>query len=429
MEKNDSKIKKQYKEINISSHYQKIMNLICFIVMTIMFYLREGDIKVGGFGVMYCYIAAVILVGIAFIDLLLRPNLKRFNILINGSMVYIMPYLIPLIDSFCIWVIHYEDASNMQRGLSYVFYQMLQIMSAMAIIYVCGSKGAWLWLMALALANGITFVEVVLEYGLPQTLNSFWILLQTFGNDTRAEMRALEIHDTTFSYGPFLILLLIYRDKIKHWKIYLIIQTFFFLLGLKRIAIAAIILAVILVEILNKKKQRQIKHFVHSVWIVAIIGQLAYIWLVHEGLFNWLEQIGLDTKGRDLIYQYVIKQYDFDITFFGRGLGFSQLEWDVGGRWQTQLKQDAYHNDYLKMFVETGFIPYVIWIWTHILYRFDKFFKFNRNTGLVFFAVMIYTLINYMTDNTFYYFYVTGQTYMVILCSLTNEMERHGEWE
>ena len=429
MEQQSIKTENKYREINIGSQYQMVMDVLCFIIMTVMFYLREGDIKVGGFGVMYYYIAAIFLVGIAFIDLLLRPNIKRFNILINGSMIYIMPYLIPLIDSFCIWIIHYNDASNMQRGLQYTFYQILQILTATAVVYVCGSKGVWLWLMALALANGITFVEVVLEYGLPQTFNSFWILLLTFGNDTRAEMRALEIHDTTFSYGPFLILLLIYRNKIKHWKLYLIIQTFFFLLGLKRIAIAAIVLAVILVEILSRKKQKLVSRFVHIVWIFAIIGQLVYIWLVHAGLFNWLEEMGLDTKGRDLIYQYVIKQYDFDITFFGRGLGFSQLEWDVGGRWQTQLRQDAYHNDYLKMFVEIGFIPYIMWIWTHIWYRFDKFFKFNRNTGLVFFAVMIYTLINYMTDNTFYYFYVTGQTYMTVLGSLTNEMERHKEWE
>lgn len=90
-----------------------VMNILCFIIMTVMFYLREGDIKVGGFGVMYYYIAAVLLVGIAFIDLLLRPNIKRFNILINGSMIYILPYLIPLIDSFCIWIVRYDEASNM----------------------------------------------------------------------------------------------------------------------------------------------------------------------------------------------------------------------------------------------------------------------------------------------------------------------------
>lgn len=40
-------------------------------------------------------------------------------------------------------------------------------MTVTAVVYVCGSKGVWMWLMALALANGITFVEVVLEYGLP----------------------------------------------------------------------------------------------------------------------------------------------------------------------------------------------------------------------------------------------------------------------
>ena len=94
MEQQSIKTENKYREINIGSQYQMVMDILCFIIMTVMFYLREGDIKVGGFGVMYYYIAAIFLVGIAFIDLLLRPNIKRFNILINGSMIYIMPYMI-----------------------------------------------------------------------------------------------------------------------------------------------------------------------------------------------------------------------------------------------------------------------------------------------------------------------------------------------
>lgn len=358
------------------------------------------------------------------LDFLINPKIIRCVTLLKGSCVYQLPYIIPVIVQLVLWTYQFAAVQTMTRGLFYIVYQILQVVVALQILMIFGKNGVWAWLGTMAFANFITLLETIAKFGVARTVQEWIELMTTFGEVTGDSMRAMEIHNTVFAYGPFIIVQILWFTKIPKSALMLFISQFFFLLGLKRIAVAGVILALIVQLSVEKFKEKTQARFMTAINIIVIVGTLVYIYLISQGLFDLLEKLGLDTKGRDLLYQFVNRQYEFQPFFFGRGLGFSSLEWEQTGRWQQQIKQDAFHNDFLKMFVEIGFIPYVIWIYAHIKYRTQKYFKYNSKVGLTFFATMIYMIINYLTDNTFYYFYVTGSTQIVVLWAMLQSESR-----
>lgn len=352
------------------------------------------------------------------IDFLINPKILRFVTLIKGSCVYQLPYMIPVIVQLAIWTYQFAAVQTMTRGLFYIVYQILQVVTAFAVLMLFGKNGIWAWLGTIAFANFITLLETIAKFGVARTVQEWIKLMTTFGEVTGDSMRAMEIHNTVFAYGPFIIVQILWFKKIPKSALMLFISQFFFLLGLKRIAVAGVILAILLQLFIERFKEKTQARLITATNIIVIISTFVYIYLISQGLFDLLEKLGLDTKGRDLLYQFVNRQYEFQPFFFGRGLGFSSLQWEQTGRWSQQIKQDAFHNDFLKMFVEIGCLPYLIWIYTHIKYRAQKFFKYGSKVGLTFFATMIYMIINYLTDNTFYYFYVTGSTQIAVLWTM-----------
>lgn len=358
------------------------------------------------------------------LDFLINPRILRFTTLLKGSCVYQLPYMIPVLIQMVLWTYQFAAVQTMTRGLFYIVYQILQIVTAFQVLMLYGKNGIWAWLGTLAIANFITLLETIAKFGVARTVQEWVELMTTFGNTTGESMRAMEIHNTVFAYGSFIIVQILWAERIPKSKLMLVIQSFFFLLGLKRIAVAGVIFAIAVQLFVDKLKNRNKIKVMTSINVIIVIGTLVYIYLINRGLFDLLEEFGLDTKGRDLLYQFVNRQYTFQPFFFGRGLGFSQIPWEQTGRWQMQLKQDAFHNDFLKMFVEIGCIPYILWIYYHIVYRTHKYFQYGSKVGLIFFGTMLYMIINYLTDNTFYYFYVTGQTQIVVLWAMLQYEKR-----
>ena len=46
------------------------------------------------------------------------------------------------------------------------------------------------------------------------------------------------------------------------------------------------------------------------------------MWLIGNGLFNWLTDLGIDTMARVYMYEDMRQYYELNITYLGRGLGF-----------------------------------------------------------------------------------------------------------
>ena len=163
-----------------------------------------------------------------------------------------------------------------------------------------------------------------------------------------------------------------------------------------------------------------------------------YIVGIRSGLFLYLEKrLGINTMGRVAMFTNLEPYYDISITYMGKGTGFERfVDWASGVEYKfPQRTLMPIHNDFLRMYLNVGFVGYWVWIWSYLVTRLRYFFKQGgKAAGTLFLAVCIYCFVLYSTDNTIYYFYTTIACALVpMACHLDEQAEaayekRCGQW-
>lgn len=162
---------------------------------------------------------------------------------------------------------------------------------------------------------------------------------------------------------------------------------------------------------------KKYKKYVYIMCGVIIVASFAYLCAVHYGLYDFLELKGLNTKGRNLIYGHINTLFEINPVFMGNGLGFSSKSWDLP--FYSKLFQDAYHNEFLKMYVEMGFCGYFVWIFLHLPFRVWYFIRVRGQAcGLMYLATAINQVCGILFGMTAYLFMTQqGEEYSrSILC-------------
>lgn len=387
-----------------------ILVFLFFILAIPMFYFIDGAFSFGGFGFMYHYLLGAGIVIIAFLVFLVNPDMKYMMPLIKDSIVVSLVYILMVLWSFVIWSIQFEGQETIIKGIFENIYVILAIMTAAACRYLFKEKSVLYCCYAMSIANTMIIIPVFIEDP-AGFINEMINLVITFGDDTGPLMKSIEIHDLTFAFGVIFLYALIHRDLYGRVRI-LLFSGFFSITGLKRIAAAGIVLGYVVYKLLFHIKKY--KRYVYILSGAIIITTFAYLCAVHYGLYDYLETIGLNTKGRNLIYGYINTLFYIGPGFLGNGLGFSSKSWNLP--FYSKLFQDAYHNEFLKMYVEMGFCGYFIWIFLHLPFRIWYFIKQRgKECGLTYFAIAIYCYITYATDNTYYYYYLNFAVFLIIL--------------
>ena len=405
-----------------------LTKIIYLVLGTFMFYFTTGAIEVGGFGFMYRYLFGMGIIALAAFSFLIRPNLERAKRLAKGALVMAAPYMVTVLWSAVIWISEFAELRTMTRGFFFPFYQIIAAMTAFATLYLFGKKGIWYQLVAMCLGNTLIVAQVVARGGVSAFIQELVTLLTTFGEVTGPMMHETEVHDLTFSFGPYAVLLAMYMEPKKlRWWLACAAVGFYMLVGLKRIEIGAIAIAVILCWMLKKMQDQTVRQIGNIFCIATMIISFAYIVAIHEGLFDYLEQMGMDTKGRDMLYRYVARQYSISPTFLGRGLGFSSVAWDltglIGPEWRG-VHQDAYHNEFVRMYVEVGFFGYVAWYIFYLPVRLKYMWKEGgKRAAILTLAYSIYCMITYATDNTLYYFFINLSTFILMMFEIMPDEE------
>ena len=307
---------------------------------------------------------------------------------------------------------------------------------AFSTLYLFGRGGIWYQLIAMCLGNTLIVAQVVARGGVSAFIQELVTLLTTFGEVTGPMMHETEVHDLTFSFGPYAVLLGLYMEPKKlRWWLACAAVCFYMLVGLKRIEIGAIVIAVAMCYALKRMQDNTVKKLGNIFCVATLILSFAYIVAIHEGLFDTLESMGMDTKGRDMLYRYVARQYSISPTFLGRGLGFSSTAWDltglIGPEWRG-VHQDAYHNEFVRMYVEVGFFGYIVWFIFYLPVRLSYMWKHGgKRAGILTLAFSIYCMITYATDNTLYYYFINLSTFILMLVELMpdEETERKANYE
>ncbi len=313
--------------------------------------------------------------------------------------------------SFVIWIANFSTMASIMDGVSKILFQFISVVAAVSGVYLFGARSIILTFIAICLTNFSIMVLEIPNYGFGESMRSLWTCISTFG-DTYGYSESLEIHELTFLFGMYIVYFTAFAPKTtkkeRREKYFgLLFSIFFFAVGLKRIAIAAVIFAIIYAFFVKRSK-----HIARTVVITGsfwFVFFFAFLYLVRSGVVtSVMEKFGVDMMGRDYIWKMTEQFYELSPAYLGRG--FEAVSTIVQNWYDSGLLEKAYpfHNDILKVFVELGFPGFCLWTGiNYIVYPifFNRYF--DEMTGLLYMSTLFYMSFTYMTDNTAFYFWCT----------------------
>lgn len=382
-----------------------------FMVVAVMMYYFLNEYINIGLHVTYRHAFTLVLFFSAVLLFLCKPDVARGVTAFKEACVYSIPLAVTTVISLFIWFVETVDISVISRGLSssFIFVNMLSFaLGAGALLYVFGKKGIWYNLVAILIANLLMIATVIAQNGLGRYLSEFITLLTTFAGVTGDVIVQAEIHELAFCLGAYLIYMLYKPKKSIVYFVLLFLSLFCFLSAFKRIAMIAIAIALVLGYLLkfiaryNKKTAGRLVTILSVFMMLLLMG---YIALIKMDAFALLEKAGIETSGRDEIYNAVDEFYEFSPDFLGNGIGFLTYQLNTF----MNVGVASVHNDFLQHFIDLGFWGYILWLVAMILVRVWYFGrKGNVENAIITFILTVYLVVISSTDNTMNYPLLTG---------------------
>lgn len=354
-----------------------------------------------------------------FVYFIFRPNIARTYVSIKGALVLAAPLLVMVTVSLPVWFLEKTEWVEIYRALwNYFLYvnQLLAALVAAAFLYLFGEKGIWYNLIAILIANLMMIITIMLENGVGVYLEELTRLIVTFSGETGEVIQKAEIHELAFCLGAYLVYMLLFFSTTRKHLILLCLTAFCFLSAFKRIAMAAIAVAVSLGWLLRwlhkRGKDKMVRRIAIFMLLVACVVLVAYIAFVRYGGFHALERMGIDTMSRADIYDKVEDYYIFSPAYIGHGMGYLSYQLTrVRDLWET-----AIHNDFLQFYIDLGFWGYIFWLLSLTVLRVKYFGSRNKIEGeILAFSMTCYILILSTTDNTLNYQMVYTATGILML--------------
>lgn len=391
-----------------SKHTVKLIVSFYFMVVTVLMYYFLTEVFQFAVHITYRHVFALVVTFSAVLCFMVKPNIARGVTSFKAAFVYSAPLLVTLAISLVIWTVNLEDFDIISRGLSsaFIFMNMLSAaLAAGALLYIFGEKGVWLNLIAIVISNMIMLVMIILEYGLPSFISELITLVVTFAGETGDIIKHAEIHELAFCLGAYLVYMAFKpKKKIMFWVLFAL-AGFCFVAAFKRIAMAAIAVALVLgwgLKLLSKFNDKLTFRLTQALTILIVVILIAYIAIIKSDIFTTLQESGVETSGRSYVYTVVDRFYEFSPEFFGYGIGFLTYQLNSGSIVGTGVT--AVHNDFLQHYIDLGFWGYIIWLISMTLTRINYFGKKGKTeNAIVAFVLIVYFVISSSTDNTMNY--------------------------
>ena len=348
-------------------------------------------------------------IGLAVLYTLFYPDEKRLREIWKPTLLYMSLMAALFFWSMIIWIKSFSEISSMIRSCSKVLFQSIAILTAVALVYLFREKAIELFTICICMINGAIMLLCIPGYGIAASIQSLITCLVTFG-DAVGYARQLEIHDLTFVFGQMIVYYAVFaphttrEEKRKRWR-YLLLCIWFFLVGMKRSAIPAVVLFIIVGLLFRKRK---LPHWFYPVvGVGCIVFFLVFLYCVRNGIVTaLLLRFDIDMMGRDCLWSLANPYYEFSITYIGHG--FEYVDSLVTQWYNEGILNHPYpfHNDILKVFVEMGFPGFMLW--SGIQYVLTPLFwqrYADQQTTLLYMCVLGYMTVTYLTDNTAFYFW------------------------
>ena len=403
---------------------------VYFVAVAVMMYYFLNEYIDIGLHVTFRHAFALVLFGSATLLFLYKPNIARGFTSFADACIYSVPLLVTTVVSLFVWFMETVDVGVMSRGLSssFIYANMLSFaLASGALLYVFGKKGIWYNLLAIIIANLLMILTVIARYGLSSYMSEFITLVTTFAGVTGDIIVQAEIDELAFCLGAYLIYMLYKPRKNIVYFVLLALSVFCFLSAFKRIAMIAIVLALVFGYFLkfvakyNGKTASRLVTFFSIVVIALLIG---YIALIKMDAFELLEKAGINTSGRVEIYNAVDKFYEFDPGFLGNGIGFLTYQLNTF----MNVGVASVHNDFLQHFIDLGFWGYIVWLVSMTLVRVWYFGRKGRvDDAIITFMLTVYLIVVSSTDNTMNYPLLTGVLAMLMMGNSYEDNVIHNE--
>lgn len=376
-----------------------IVKFIYIISLTVSFIPRLGNIVlskniqlgIGVFWILFALLEAVTLNKF-------RTNSNRYSDLKWMLKFYFVPTLLIHIWTIILMAFGVLSWTNFTTNIGTYIPTLLAISS----ILIFGEKAFKINFCALVAAYVISVASSAILIGPNIILDGF---NKSLGLGGTLGINYLELHDIVLSIGLVLTYYIFSNEKLTRKNFVVIILTLLIMiLGLKRIAVLGVFLAVIFYYIVKKCKPKTQYKCCRIAGIALMAGCFLFVWLLISGGDFWkiVEPLGVDFKGRNYYWMALAERCEFSPMFLGLGRNYSYLLFSGE---LSYMRVGAAHSDILKMYAENGFIFFTYWLF-HYLLNLTKWYKekFSVDVSMVYFGITIYLFIMYFTDNVETYF-------------------------
>ena len=403
--------------------WQKLLTIGCVFFLSVAG-LGEWKVLNGMLGGLPKAISLGV-IGLAVLYTLFYPDETRLREIWKPTLLYMSLMAALFFWSMVIWIESFAAVPSMIRSCSKLVFQSIAILTAVALVYLFREKAIELFTISICIANTAIMLLSIPDYGLAASIQSLVTCLITFG-DADGYALQLEIHDLPFVFGQMVLYYAVFaphstlQEKRKRRR-YLLLCCWFFLVGMKRIAIPAVVLFILIALLLRKRKVPS--WFYLAVGGCYILFFLAFLYCVRNGIITaLLLRFGIDMMGRDYLWSMANPYYEFSITYLGHG--FEYVDTIIAQWYNAGLLNQAipFHNDILKVFVEVGFPGFLLW--SGIQYVLTPLFwqrYADQQTALLYMCELGYMTVTYLTDNTAFYFW---SAMALRLVTLAYAMER-----
>lgn len=315
--------------------------------------------------------------------------------------LFCAPRVVMLLYSCIVWVVSNTAFPYVSRGISNTLFQCTVYICGVCI--ACGEKDD---ILEISLASAITVFGLAYLNGFIQNGISFIYALNPFDVSADSFRKYTELHEVAYIVGLYILMNLIIgkRTSLKKKNALFWISVVVFVVAWKRIGIFAVAMTYLYFMLFYNSKRSNKSFFVKLTGIVGTIICLIYVSLIVSGEFvTLLKSFGIDMMGRDIIYTYFRQFTTFFPTFIGKGVGFvgRQFDYTTSADLYNMVSIRALHNDFFKMYIEIGFIGFIVWlIWWLIKLPQIIQKRYGVKKAFICLLFVLFSFILYTTDNT-----------------------------
>lgn len=387
--------------------------LICTTISLLSLYFDKASMK----------IIQIIPCGLAFLYFLITADTVNLKPSFKFTSIYGMWLFFVIIMSMLTWTIHLTEMSFIKRGFEKIFFQIFTLLIIFTACYLFHEKAILYTFYSCCIFNTICILLAIKQTGIGQSILDFQYFL-TSGFDARGCMKLLELSDGTYPFAFFLLYFIFQYKKSKEKYLYCFFCLFFLFTGMKRISIIAILLACMIGYLLKRINEETLYKVIPIFGIGTILFGFFYLILVRYDVFSLVMNLfGIDTMGRNDLYDFVHNYYKLSPLFIGNGYEFITTLFTSIGRWNglNLGKIQALHNSFLTTYLEIGFLGFIVWLWLGFWFI-PKYIKkhYNKDFLILFYVEAVFVLITYLTDNTAFIFF-SSMTYRLIHVGMVSE--------